>query len=70
MTDATVLTVNVAEQVTAASQLLVTVNTTVFDPPQADGDPLLLFVKLELHPPLAVTVANQFAYLVSIAACV
>jgi len=47
-----VVTVNVRTQITGASQLEVTVNVTEVTPPQAAGAPLLLFDKLELHPPL------------------
>jgi hypothetical protein len=61
-------TVKVAEQVTGASQELVTVKTTVVDPPQAFGAPVLLLLKVALHPPLVLTVFNQALNLLSIAA--
>ena len=34
-------------------------NTTVFDPPQLDGAPVLLLVSTPLHPPLAEAVASH-----------
>ena len=61
VTNGAALTVNVAEQVTFGSQLLVTVKITVLLPPQADGALTLLFDKLALHPPLVDTVASQVA---------
>jgi hypothetical protein len=45
------------------------VNVTVFEPPQADGAPVLLLVKTPLHPPDADAVANHVAYAASTAAC-
>jgi len=44
------------------------VKTTVVDPPHAFGAPVLLFVKLPLHPPLAVAVASHAANAVFTAA--
>ena len=64
------VTVNVAWQVTGASQLLVTVKVTVLLPPQAGGAPVLLFVKILLQPPLNEAVASQFVNAKLIAACV
>jgi hypothetical protein len=56
------VTVNVAEQVVVnGSQVLVYVNITVVEPPQADGAPVLSLVMTPLQPPLADTVANQAA---------
>lgn len=50
-------TVNVAWQVVVSgAQVLVKVKVTVVLPPQADGAPVLLFVKTPLQPPLAVAV--------------
>jgi hypothetical protein len=46
------------------------VKVTVVEPPQALGAPVLLFVKVPLQPPLALTVANQVAKAVFTAACV
>jgi hypothetical protein len=46
------------------------VKVTVAVPPQALGMPGLLLVKVVPQPPIAVTEANQFVYLVSMAACV
>jgi len=57
-----VVTVNVAEHVVVnGSQVLVYVNNTVVEPPQADGAPVLSLVITPLQPPLADTVANQAA---------
>ena len=62
-------TVNEALQVLSGSQVLVTVNVTVVDPPVHEfGAPVLLLDKLGLHPPLVVTVANQIENLLSITA--
>ena len=53
-------TVNVAWQVVVnGAQLLVYVNVTVVEPPQADGAPVLLFVNTPLQPPLPDAVANH-----------
>jgi hypothetical protein len=64
-------TVNVAEQVVVrGAQVLVYVKTTVVEPPQANGAPVLLLVKTPLQPPVAEAVASQFANAVLTAACV
>jgi len=60
------VTVKLAVHVFGASQSDVTVNVTVVAPPQADGAPILLLVKIRLQPPLAVVVASQFENLVLI----
>lgn len=53
-------TVNVAWQVVVyGAQMLVYVNSTVVDPPQAGGAPVLLFVNIPLHPPVPDAVANH-----------
>jgi hypothetical protein len=62
------VTVKVAEHVTGLAQELVTVNVTVFVPPQASGAPLLSFVKVVLQPPLLLAVPNQVANFESIVA--
>ena len=62
------VTVKVAEQVTLAPQVLVTVQVTVVVPPQARGAPALLFVILAPQPPLKVVVANQVAKAASMVA--
>ena len=55
-------TVNVAlHVVVSGAQLLVYVKTTVADPPQLFGAPILLLDKLPLQPPLAVAVASHAA---------
>jgi type IV pilus biogenesis protein CpaD/CtpE len=60
-TDAAV-TVNVAEQVSVnGSHVLVYVNVTVVEPPQADGAPVLSLVMTTLQPPVDDAVANQSA---------
>ena len=46
------LTEKVADFSTGASQVLVAVNLTVTDPPQASGAPVELFVTFNPHPPL------------------
>jgi hypothetical protein len=46
------------------------VKVTVVLPPQADGAPVLLFVKTPLQPPLAVAVASHVAKAALTAACV
>lgn len=53
--------------VTVGAQALVYVKVTVRVPPQADGGPGLLFVSTPLHPPPALTEANQVLYFVSMA---
>jgi hypothetical protein len=64
-------TVNVAVQVVVnGAQLLVYVNVTVVEPPQAGGAPVLLFVSTPLQPPLADAVASHVAKAVFTAACV
>jgi hypothetical protein len=45
------------------------VKVTVVEPPQADGAPVLLFVKTPLQPPLALAVASQVAKAEFTAAC-
>jgi hypothetical protein len=55
-------TVKVAWQVVVrGAQVLVYVNVTVVDPPQADGAPVLLLVSTPLQPPLAEAVASHAA---------
>jgi len=61
VTGAAAVTVNVALHVTADWHELFTVKVTVLLPPQADGAPVLLFVNIELHPPLTVALDNQLA---------
>ena len=57
-----VVTVNVAEQVSMnGSHVLVCVNVTVVEPPQADGAPVLSLVMTTLQPPVDDAVANQAA---------
>lgn len=64
-------TVNVAWQVVVnGAHVLVYVNVTVVEPPQADGAPELLLVNTPLQPPLAVAVANHVAKALFTAACV
>jgi hypothetical protein len=46
------------------------VKVTVVEPPQADGAPVLLFVRTPLQPPLAEAVASHAANAVLTAACV
>jgi len=46
------VTVKDAEQVTGGSQVEVTVQVTVVDPPQAFGADPPELVKVELHPPV------------------
>jgi hypothetical protein len=56
------VTVNVALQVLGASQLLVTVNVTVLDPPHLFGaDPPLFVTDPRPQPPEAVAVVSQLA---------
>jgi hypothetical protein len=56
------VTVNVALQVLGASQLLVTVNVTVLDPPHLFGaDPPLFVTDPSPQPPEAVAVVSQLA---------
>jgi hypothetical protein len=64
------VTPNVALQLTGPSQVLVTVNITVFIPPQDPGAPLLLFDSVALQPPLVLTVANHALKEASMAPCV
>ena len=54
-------TVKVAMHVFWDSQLLVTVQVTVFDPPHASGAPVLLLLIVALHPPVKVADASQLA---------
>jgi hypothetical protein len=65
-----VVTVKVAEQVFGASHVLVTVNVTVVEPPQAGGAPLLLLVIALLQPPVKLAVASHVANFALIDACV
>ena len=60
------VTVKVAVQVLLASQELVTVKVTVFEPPQAAGAPVLLLDNTPLQPPVKLAVANQVANFASI----
>jgi hypothetical protein len=53
--------------VAATPQADVAVNVTDAAPPQAGGAPLLLFVKLALHPPVKEAVANHVVKAASIA---
>ncbi len=55
------VTVKVALQVLVTSQELVTVQVTVFDPPQAEGAPLELLVIWALQPPVKEAVASHSA---------
>ena len=57
-----VVTVKEALHVLFGSHELLTVNVTVFVPPQNDGAPVLLFDNDELHPPVVLTVASHAAY--------
>jgi hypothetical protein len=53
------VTVKVFIHETGGSQSLVTVQVTVWDPPQANGVPALLLVSAPLHPPENVVDASQ-----------
>lgn len=53
------VTVNIAAQVTSGSQLEVTVQVTVTDPPQAGGAPALLLEMAAKQPPEKLTVVSQ-----------
>jgi hypothetical protein len=55
-------TVKVALQDFIDSQSLVTVQVTIFVPPQASGAPVLLWVITALHPPVKLVVPSQFEY--------
>jgi hypothetical protein len=57
------ITLNVEVHVTGALQLSKSVNTTVLEPPQADGAPVLLFDTTGLHPPENAKEFNQLLYL-------
>jgi hypothetical protein len=64
-------TVNVAWQVVVnGAHVLVYVNVTVVAPPQADGAPVLLFVKTPLQPPVPDAVANHALKALFTCACV
>lgn len=64
------MTVNTAEHVLFASQVDVTVQVTVLDPPQAGGaDPPLLEI-MALQPPVNVVEFSHVVYFVSMLACV
>ncbi len=58
-----VVTVKTALHVLLASQLLVTVNVTVLEPPHRFGAPVLLLVVATLHPPVVLTVASHLVNL-------
>ena len=65
------VTVNVDAQVDeTGGQLLVYVKSTVVEPPQLFGAPVLLFDRLPLHPPLAVADASQLVNALFTAVCV
>lgn len=64
------VTVNTAEQVLLGSQVEVTVQVTVFEPPQAGGAEPPLLDMLALQPPVNVAEFNQAVYAASIADCV
>ena len=55
------VTVNMAEQVLLGSQVEVTVQVTVLEPPQAGGALPPLFERAALHPPLKVAEDSQVA---------
>ncbi len=55
------MTVKVALQVLVTSHVEVTVQVTVFDPPQAEGAPVELLVIWALQPPVKLAVASQVA---------
>ncbi len=57
------VTVKVRVQVAATPQVDITVKVTVFEPPQAKGAPVLLFVRTALQPPDTVAVASHALYL-------
>lgn len=63
-------TAKTAEHVLFASQEEVTVQVTVFDPPQADGAEPPLLEMAALQPPVKLAEFNQVAYAASIADCV
>ena len=65
-----VVTVKEALHVLVGSHELVTVNVTVFVPPQNGGAPVLLLYNDGSHPPLVLTVASHAAYCASTADCV
>ena len=56
--------------VVSGAHVLVYVNVTVVEPPQAGGAPWLLFVRVPLQPPLLLAVASQLVKAELIAACV
>jgi hypothetical protein len=58
-TEGAAVTVNTAEQVTFGSQLEVTVQVTVLEPPQAGGAEPPLLETEALQPPELVAEANQ-----------
>ena len=51
-------------------QELVSVNVTIVLPPQAEGAPVLLLLKVALQPPLVLAVASQVANSVFTEVCV
>lgn len=65
-----VVTVKEALHVFVASQLLVTVQVTVFEPPHAAGAPVLLLLMETLQPPVLEKVLSQFVNLVLMLVCV
>ena len=58
-TEGAAVTVNTAEHVFGPSQVLVTVQVTVFVPPHAEGAAPPLFESTALHPPLKVAEFSQ-----------
>lgn len=64
------VTVKVLVQFIAAPQLLLAVNVTLTEPPQALGAATALLVTVALQPPVTVAKANQALNLVLICACV
>lgn len=69
LTTGAAFTVNVRVQVSTMPQSDITVKVIVAVPPQADGAPVLLFVKTALQPPLTDAVANHAVYLELMSAC-
>ncbi len=61
VTGVAAVTVNVALQVLVTSHVEVTVQVTVFDPPQAEGAPVELLVIWALQPPVKEAVASHAA---------
>ena len=65
-----IVTVNTAEQVLSASQVDVTVQVTVLEPPQAGGAEPPLLEMAALQPPEKVAEFNQAVYFASMEDCV